>query len=83
MKVDEVRTWWGNEAGVPAWLCGKTEPFEISEAQLDELLALFDVAIMHHRQPQPTKSERHRGAKPLPDLRVLWLDAVGGKFRQR
>jgi hypothetical protein len=83
MRIDEVRTWWGNEDRVPAWLRGKTAPFEISEAQLDELSQLFDVAVMHHRQPQPTKHERSQGAKPVPDLRVLWLDDVGGKFRQR
>lgn len=82
MQVDEVRAW-GGDAWVPERFRGQPGPFEISEVMLNELSKLFDVALMHHEQSQPTKAERGRGAKPVPPRLVLWLDVIGGKFRQR
>lgn len=82
MKVDEVRAW-GGDAWVPERFRGQPGPFEISEAMLSELSKRFDVAFMHHAQPQPTRRERGQGTQPVPDKLVLWLDTIGGKFRQR
>lgn len=83
MKVDEVRSWGGGDTWVPTEFRGKEGPFEISEGTLDGLSQIFDVAIMNHRQQQPSKRERGRGAKPVPPRRVLWLDVLGGGFRTR
>jgi hypothetical protein len=81
MRVDEVSAW-GSENWVPEKFRGPG-PHELSEADLDDLSQRFDVALVHLEQDQPTKRERGRGVKSVPPRRVLWLDVVGGKFRQR
>jgi hypothetical protein len=83
MQVDEVRAWGGVYDWIPEEFRGKPGPFEVSEGMLDELSKIFDVAIMNHRQQQPSKRERGRGAKPIPPRRVLWIDVLGGGFKQR
>jgi hypothetical protein len=43
----------------------------------------FDLPERFLQQEQPSKRERARGAKEVPDKLALFLDVKGGKFRQR
>ena len=80
MKFDRVRHWVGGELPIqyrPAI------PHTVSGEELLELSKFYDVAIMHHKQPQPTKKAIKKGAEPVPDYLILWFDDKGSNFRQR
>lgn len=75
-------------AGVRHWMCTEVpEKFrdrtEISMEEIEELSCEFDVAVMHHTQVQPSKREKRTGAPEVPDLVFVWIDVLGGRFRQR
>jgi hypothetical protein len=80
MRIDIVGHWLGGE--LPEHLKGDG-PFEVSGEEILRLAETYDVAIMHHKQVQPSKREQRQGAKPMPDKLGLWLDHKGGRFHQR
>ena len=83
MQIDEMRAWGGVYDWMPEEYRGKSGPFELSLEFLAELSKIFDVAIMNHVQPKPTRAARARGVKPKPPRRVLWVDKLGGGFKTR
>lgn len=83
MQIDEIRAWGGVHDRLPEEFRGKAGPFELSMTMFEELSKIFDVAIMNHIMPKPTRAERGRGVKQQPPRRVLWLDTLGGGFRTR
>lgn len=84
MQVDEVRCWGGAAVKLDNLpLRVPSGPFEFNLGLFDELSKIFDVAIMNHKQRQPTRAERARGAKPVPPRRILWIDVLGGGFKTR
>lgn len=62
------------------WIEG---PFVMPIDEFLELSKEYDVAIMHLKQPQPTKKAIKRGEKPVPDKIALVVDVKGGRFTMR
>jgi hypothetical protein len=80
MKVDGVSSWGFSD--IPEKY-RERKAYDISMEELEELHKSYDVAIIHVRQPQPSKKQLANGAKSVPDLIMLALDTPGGWFRQR
>lgn len=58
-------------------------PFELTMEDIVEITAEYDLGFFHHMRPQPTKKEINAGAKPVPPLLGVYIDELGGRFRQR
>jgi hypothetical protein len=77
MRINSVHMWVGQPR--PEKFQGEG-PFEVSEADLAELAAEYDVAFMHSTRAPETKRDR---ANPPPDVLFLALDERGRRFGQR
>ena len=80
MRIDIVAHWMGSE--LPEKFRGEG-PFEVAPEEFVALSATYDVALMHERQPMPTRRQQQAGVRQAPDQVLLALDHPGGRFRQR
>jgi hypothetical protein len=80
MRFDAVAHWLGKP--LPAYLVEHMAD-DIPMKEIEALARVHDIAIMHQRQPQPTRRQQRQGAKYVEDKVTLWVDDLGGKFRQR
>lgn len=82
MQVHYFATWRGGIVRIPQKFIS-SDPIEVSWEEVQALIAEYDVAFMHIPQPQPSKKERGRGAKPVPHKIMLAVDVKGYGFKQR